>query len=129
MRMIHSAYDLEFTQTCGGGSDSGDSSSSSMQNNEKNTKMKKEHATNKSSTCNNNKATIHTYEILEQMSNILEKLVSLLENTTNYYRTCFNEVMGFLKTSTSLHARLAAKMYLGDREFLWVTENMQVLKL
>ena len=51
------------------------------------------------------------------MSNILEKLVSLLENTTNYYRTCFNEVMGFLKMSTSLHTRLAAKMYLGDRVF------------
>jgi len=62
------------------------------------------------------------------MSNILEKLVSLLENTTNYYRTCFNEVMGFLKMSTSLHARLAAKMYLGDRDFLQVTENMQVIK-
>ena len=63
------------------------------------------------------------------MSNILEKLVSLLENTTNYYRICFNEVMGFLKKSTSLHAMLAAKMHLGDREFLQVTENMQVLKL
>jgi len=31
--------------------------------------------------------------------------------------------------STSLHARLAVKMYLGDREFLQVTENMQVMKL
>jgi len=58
---------------------------------------------------------IYIYEILEQKSNILEKLVSLLENTTNYYRICFNEVMGFLEISTSLHTRLAAKMYLGDR--------------
>jgi hypothetical protein len=64
-----------------------------------------------------------------QKSNILEKPVSLLENTTNYYRICFNEVMGFLKMSTSSHARLAAKTYLGDGEFLQVTENMQVIKL
>jgi len=61
------------------------------------------------------------------MSNILQKLVSLLENTTDYYRICFNVVMGFLKMSTPLNARLAAKMNLGDREFLQVTENMQVL--
>jgi hypothetical protein len=41
----------------------------------------------------------------------------------------FKEVLGSQKISTSLHTRLAAKMYLGDREFLQVTENMEVLKL
>ena len=31
--------------------------------------------------------------------------------------------------STSLHTRLAAKMYVEDRQFIQVTENMEVLKL
>jgi len=47
--------------------------------------------------------------------------------SAHYYRICV-KVRGFLKMSTSLHTRLAAKMYVGDRQFLQVTENMEVLK-
>jgi hypothetical protein len=52
----------------------------------------------------------------------------LIGKVTNYYRICVKEVGGFLKIS-SLHTRLAAKMYVGDRQFLQVTENREVLKL
>ena len=61
MRIIHYAYNLEFTQICGddggGGSGSGGgcrSSNSSIQKLQKYIQMKMEHATNKTSTWNNN---------------------------------------------------------------------------
>jgi hypothetical protein len=39
------------------------------------------------------------------------------------------EVLGSQKMLTSLRTRSAAKMYLGNRLFLQVTENMEVLKI
>ena len=118
--MICSAYNLEFTQTCGdddGGSGSGGgcrSSNSSIQKQQKYIQMKMEHATNKTSTWNNNKTTI--YIKYWNKSSISQKQWSV------------DQKMGFLKMSTSLNTRLAAKMYVGDRQFLQVMENMEVLK-
>jgi hypothetical protein len=62
--MIHSAYNLELHRRGGGGGSSSgggchSSSSNSIQKQQKYTQMKMEHATNKTSICNNNKTTIY----------------------------------------------------------------------
>jgi hypothetical protein len=54
--------------------------------------------------------------------------------TTQYskfqFKICFNKVIGFLKKSTSLNIRFAAKTHLTVGEFLLVAKNKQwLLKL
>jgi hypothetical protein len=49
----------------------------------------------------------------------------LIKNATDYSRTCFKEVMGFLKTSPFFHTRLAGDMHPADGEFLQVALNRE----
>lgn len=88
--------------------------------------MKIEHATNKTSTCNNNKTIYMKYSNKSPTS---YKIWSAEQKMSQIITEHFKEVLGSQKMSTSLHTRLAAKMYLGDRVFLQVTENIEVLKL
>jgi hypothetical protein len=41
------------------------------------------------------------------------------------FKICFNKIIGFIKKSTPLNTRFAAKTYLAVREFLLVAKNGQ----
>jgi hypothetical protein len=76
--------------------------------------MKIEHATNKTSTCNNNKTIYMKYLNKSPTS---YKNWSAERKMSQIITEHFKEVLGSQKMSTSLHTRLAAKMYLGDSVF------------
>jgi hypothetical protein len=57
-------------------------------------------------------------------------LIIIIQYSKFQFRICFNKVMGFLKNSTSLNTRFAAKTHFAVRDFLLVAKNKEwLLKL
>jgi len=48
--------------------------------------------------------------------------ISSLQSAADWRRICINEIMRFIKTTT-LHAKMAAQMYLADGHLVLVMEN------